>query len=395
MFDLGEVANRVSNTFQALPSFKAPTPMGQLSAGLGPITFGTPTPGQPSSGAPAPGPISFGAGVPGGASFGGFSLGPLNFGGFGLGPIGFGGFLPGSSQLNTDGTKFVPPPPATSTAAPTTGQASTLTGGGSANVMKWQNEINSASQEFGVPADVIAGIMHIESGGDPRAQSTQGATGLMQVMPFHFQPMENAFDPSTNINRGTQLLAQNYDKYRDWNKAAAAYFGAVDANGNPTTSTDATGTNGMQYVQKFNDARALYQAVNSPPKTQWQQVAEAQMADLTGKPYHYGGKDPTTGFDCSGFVSWVFGQQGVHLTPQTQWMFNETAPVDAAPQPGDLVFFNMSDPDPHIQHVGIYMGNGQFINDTDYGGKSGVQISDLRDWANQSPTFRRVPGLQQ
>ncbi|MBI4492597.1 MAG: hypothetical protein HY690_07375 [Chloroflexi bacterium] len=55
----------------------------------------------------------------------------------------------------------------------------------------------------------------------------------------------------TNIMRGAQILARNYQRYGSWDKAAAAYFGAIDAQGNVTGARDATGASGCDYVQKF------------------------------------------------------------------------------------------------------------------------------------------------
>ncbi len=130
---------------------------------------------------------------------------------------------------------------------------------------KWLPLVHQYGQQYGVPDDVILGIMDIESGGNPEAQGAQTkwgkAQGLMQIMPFHWEPgtPENVMrNPAENIKKGIEILAKNYQIYGNWQSAAAAYFGAVDANGNPTTETDANGVNGIQYVQKFENARGKY-----------------------------------------------------------------------------------------------------------------------------------------
>src|SRR5215831_9912151 len=111
--------------------------------------------------------------------------------------------------------------------------------------------INQQSSRTGVPASVIAGIMDTEAGG-PNSTSPSGAAGFMQVMPQHFQPGENAYDPVTNIGRGADILADNYKRYGSWDKAAAAYFGAIDAQGNILGSAqDVRGTTGSSYVSQF------------------------------------------------------------------------------------------------------------------------------------------------
>ena len=75
-----------------------------------------------------------------------------------------------------------------------------------------------------------------------------------------------------------------------------------------------------------------------------------------GVPYVWGGSSPR-GFDCSGFVSYVFAQIGVSLPHSSYAQFNMGSPVSISQlQPGDLVFFTGA------SHVGIYIGGGQFIH---------------------------------
>ena len=73
-----------------------------------------------------------------------------------------------------------------------------------------------------------------------------------------------------------------------------------------------------------------------------------------GGTYVWGGKTFRS-WDCSGFVSWVFAQHGIKLTPYTYSMKNELKPT-SAPKPGDIVFQN------GYSHVGIYLGDGKMIS---------------------------------
>lgn len=93
-------------------------------------------------------------------------------------------------------------------------------------------------------------------------------------------------------------------------------------------------------------------------------IAEAER--YLGFPYVWGGSSPSTSFDCSGFVCWVFTQSGVHSLPRTtaQGIYNQCTPVSPEhAMPGDIIFFTgtYSSPNP-VTHVGIFVGNGQMIH---------------------------------
>lgn len=117
--------------------------------------------------------------------------------------------------------------------------------------------VDIASQ-YEVPPDVALALKEIENAQeDPTIRSSAGAIGLLQVMPFHFAPGEDPEDPATNMHKGYALLARKYREYGSWDKAAAAYFGALDSQGNITEASDG-GTTGGGYVRLFNQARARY-----------------------------------------------------------------------------------------------------------------------------------------
>lgn len=124
-----------------------------------------------------------------------------------------------------------------------------------AGVMKYKPVISQAAATYNVPTDVLAGIMDIESGGRPTPGSA--ALGPMQVMPFHFKDGEDGNDPTTNINKAAEILAQNYKAYGSWDKAAAAYFGAIDSSGNISNASDGN-IDGPGYVARFQAARGRY-----------------------------------------------------------------------------------------------------------------------------------------
>lgn len=93
-----------------------------------------------------------------------------------------------------------------------------------------------------------------------------------------------------------------------------------------------------------------------------------------GTPYVYGGNGPSC-FDCSGFTKYVYAHFGYNINRgATQQLSNGTAISRSQLQPGDLVFFRHNTSKP-VSHVGIYIGNNQFIHASTNAYK--VQINDL------------------
>jgi len=85
-----------------------------------------------------------------------------------------------------------------------------------------------------------------------------------------------------------------------------------------------------------------------------------------GYPYVWGGSSPSTSFDCSGFVCWVYTKSGMYNLPRTtaQGIYNQCTKISAnEAKPGDLVFFTRtyvsSEP---VTHIGIYVGDGKMLH---------------------------------
>lgn len=96
----------------------------------------------------------------------------------------------------------------------------------------------------------------------------------------------------------------------------------------------------------------------------------ADAAELIGTPYVWGGTS-TSGFDCSGFLQYVFNQNGISL-PRTVAAIYGSGTSVSTPQVGDIVFFETYQSGP--SHAGIYIGNNQFIH---AGTSTGVTIANL------------------
>ena len=89
---------------------------------------------------------------------------------------------------------------------------------------------------------------------------------------------------------------------------------------------------------------------------------EAQK--YVGTPYVWGGSTPETGFDCSGYVCWVYNQNGYNVGRTTaNGLWNKCQRIsEAEAKPGDLVFFKGTYDTPGMSHTGIYLGNGMMVS---------------------------------
>ena len=103
--------------------------------------------------------------------------------------------------------------------------------------------------------------------------------------------------------------------------------------------------------------------------------AVAIGSNYLGTPYVWGGGGPG-GFDCSGFVSYVYAQMGISLPHQSGDILNSGTVISASEaRPGDILWWP--------GHVGIYAGDGQVLHSTP---GPGVSITNI--WG--SPTYLRV-----
>lgn len=120
-------------------------------------------------------------------------------------------------------------------------------------------------------------------------------------------------------------------------------------------------------------------------------ITEAEK--YLGYPYVWGGSSPSTSFDCSGFVCWVYQASGVYPLSRTtaQGIFNQCAVVSRADaKPGDIIFFtgtyNAGEP---VTHVGIFVGNGMMIH---CGNPIQYASIDSSYWSSHFYAFGRLGG---
>ena len=145
------------------------------------------------------------------------------------------------------------------------------------------------------------------------------------------------------------------------------------------------------YVGKYTNPPATYDipAVALEDETFAALITEAEK--YIGYPYVWGGSNPNTSFDCSGFVSWVLTESGFCNTGRlgAQGLYNISTPVSSAnARPGDLIFFVGTYDTPGVSHVGIYVGGGKMLHCGDP-----IQYADINTsyWQSHFYAFGRPP----
>ncbi len=127
--------------------------------------------------------------------------------------------------------------------------------------------------------------------------------------------------------------------------------------------------------------------------TGWQVKTQEVMIkalSLTGIKYTWGGKTPETGFDCSGFVSYVFRHAVNMSLPSSALALSRIGKTvgKSELQPGDLVFFNTLQS--AFSHVGIYIGNNKFIHAPRTGRSVSVESMQSGYWAKRFTGAQRL-----
>jgi cell wall-associated NlpC family hydrolase len=132
---------------------------------------------------------------------------------------------------------------------------------------------------------------------------------------------------------------------------------------------------------------------NAPSTTPFPHTADgysisSTALSLRGAPYRNGGLDPS-GFDCSGFVKYVFEQHGVSMPRETRHQYEVGQPVEPTSlEPGDLVFF--STVAPGASHVGILVGGDQFVHAPSSNGVVRVESLSSQYWSSRFVGAKRV-----
>lgn len=116
----------------------------------------------------------------------------------------------------------------------------------------------------------------------------------------------------------------------------------------------------VSQVDEEEMAAIQQEALESSESYKRQQLVDYAM-QFVGGPYRYGGTDPRTGVDCSGFTRYVLQNgAGVSVNRSSTGQSRQGTPVSAAQmQPGDLLFYGSGS---RINHVAMYIGDGQVVH---------------------------------
>ena len=113
-----------------------------------------------------------------------------------------------------------------------------------------------------------------------------------------------------------------------------------------------------------------------------------------GMPYVWGGSNPTTSFDCSGFICWSYTKSGVYNLSRTtaQGIYNQCVPIsEDEAKAGDLVFFEGTyDSVGDVSHIGIFLGNGKMLH---CGSPIGYANLETAYWQKHLYGYGRLPSF--
>jgi cell wall-associated NlpC family hydrolase len=159
----------------------------------------------------------------------------------------------------------------------------------------------------------------------------------------------------------------------------SAALGACASSGNAPRPQPFPGAN----VPAASPEREEPAAPGKPP------ALIATALALRGTQYLNGGSEPSRGFDCSGFVQWVFARHGLTLPREVRDQYDEGRRIARGDvQAGDLVFFQTVSRGP--SHVGIALGAGEFVHAPSSRGVVRVERYTSEYWASRWVGARRV-----
>ena len=183
--------------------------------------------------------------------------------------------------------------------------------------------------------------------------------------------------PGTENSIVTKLYAGNVAKIIGINNAwFKVQYGSYTGYISPEYVEITTYTGSSASAASTVSSSAVSYASTSSASGTRQQIVD-YAATLLGCKYVYGGNSPS-GFDCSGYVKYVFAHFGVNLSRTSASQYSNSVRISKSDlNIGDLVFFSQTRGSSKVGHVGIYVGGGQFIHAASPG--KGVRYDSLSD----------------
>lgn len=215
----------------------------------------------------------------------------------------------------------------------------------------------SADAEESTPATTIETSNEGSSNGSATILSNIGVQDLQQKLTDNGQDL--AVDGANG--KETKDAVENFQSEKGIQVDGIVGKDTLNAlNGDAETNSNSNTNSEPSDADKDDSKAPTPGSSNSnddAPAADGSAVDRAQ--DLVGTPYVFGGDDPNTGLDSSGFINAVFSDKDTSRTHAGMWANNGTKVSD--PQPGDVVFFEGTYKN-GVSHSGVYMGNGQMVH---------------------------------
>lgn len=145
-------------------------------------------------------------------------------------------------------------------------------------------------------------------------------------------------------------------------------------------------------VMKYYMSSSLEGGASAPMGKEKYSALIKEGEKYLGFPYVFGGGSPSTSFDCSGFVCWVYTHANVYNLPRTtaQGIYNQCKKISKEEaKPGDLIFFTGTyDAGEPVSHIGIYVGNGRMLH---CGNPIGYENVEVPYWQSHFYAYGRLP----